>query len=112
MESRAFLHSLGPMQQLFEIVTTDNKGKPCEPSLTLIEDLEGMGMEIVPGSCNRLGIITDAGEAYVLGQRSREVDPLDVGDARLLGLGSDFDVVVIDHKVLTKGDSAWTIKSS
>ncbi|KAI9633710.1 uncharacterized protein MKK02DRAFT_38368 [Dioszegia hungarica] len=98
MESRAFLHSAGPMHQLFEIIS-DDRGKPCPPRLELIEDLEGMEFHIVPGARNRLGIVTTAGEAYVLDKRSVEVELVEApGDVRLLGLGSDFEVVVTEQE--------------
>lgn len=99
MESRAFIHSAGPMHQLFEI----------EKELNPIGDLEGHELKIVTGSSNRLGIVTDAGSAYVLEKRSREVEMIDAGgDVRLLGLGSDFDVVVVEDKLLVKGNSEST----
>lgn len=109
MESRAFLHSAGPMHQLFEIIS-DDRGKPCPPRLDLIEDLEGMEFQVVAGSCNRLGIVTDAGQAFVLEHRSQEVDLIDApGDVTMMGLGSDFDVVVVDNVVMVRGNSECAI---
>lgn len=113
MESRAFLHSAGPMHQLFEIIS-DDRGKPCPPRLELIEDLEGMDFHIGPGARNRLGIVTTAGEAYVLDKRSVEVELVEApGDVRLLGLGSDFEVVVTEQEeVFVRGSSElWCRKT-
>jgi hypothetical protein len=84
------------MHQLFEIV-----GHSLEP----IEDLEGMEFEVVAGPCNRLGIVTTAGSAYILQKRSQEVDLLEIDNVTLLGLGSNFEVVVVDGVVMVRGDS-------
>lgn len=112
MESRSFLHSLGPMHQLFEIVN-ERRGKACEPELVLIEDLEGTAFACVPGSCNRLGILTEMGSAYVLEKRSQEIEPLEIpGEVRLLGLGSNFEIAIVDGEVLLRGSGEYDRCSS
>lgn len=96
MESRAFVHSAGPMHQLFEIM---------DHALQPIEDLEGLEFRIVAGAVNRLGIVTTAGSAYILQKRSQEVDLLEIDNVTHLGLGSNFEVVVVDDVVMVRGDS-------
>ena len=77
-----------------------------EDCLRLIEATEGSDFEVIPGRRNRLGIVTDAGDAYVLDAREKEPTPLELDDnVRLLGLGSDFEVVVTDTRVLSRGSS-------
>jgi hypothetical protein len=77
-----------------------------ENRLRLIEETEGFAFEVIPGRRNRLGIITNAGDAYVLDTRDKGLTPLEIDDdVRLLGLGSDFEVVVTQSKVLSRGCS-------
>jgi hypothetical protein len=79
------------MPLLFEIHTLEGH-KPCPPRLEVVSGLEGVGIKsIVPGSSNRLGVVSDAGEAWILGRRGEpELQEID-GDIEFLGLGSAFD---------------------
>lgn len=74
--------------------------------LRVIEAAEGINFTIVPGRRNRLGIISEAGDAHVFDTRELEPTSLEFDeDVRLLGLGSDFEVVVTETKVLSRGSS-------
>ncbi|WVQ77460.1 hypothetical protein IAR50_007146 [Cryptococcus sp. DSM 104548] len=72
--------------------------------IQLVEELEGLGVNsIVPGSSNRFAALTEAGDAYILSPRMH-LELIDVGDdVRLVGVGSDFDVVVTEDKVFVRG---------
>lgn len=100
MDSRCFVRA---QSHLFEV---DKSG------LRLIEDVEGLGIRrVIPGRRNRLGVITDAGEAYVIDTKAKEAEVLELGpededvEIKHLGLGSDFEVVVTADKVMTRGSS-------
>jgi hypothetical protein len=48
-------------------------------------DVEALEFQVVPGSANRLGFVTDAGEAYLMDARSGELERVECGpplDAR------------------------------
>lgn len=112
MESRTFALSSGSMSLLYEIVA-EHRGNVCPPRLALVQGLEGLGIvSVVPGPCNRLGVVTDVGDVYILEKRSLEPELVDIEDVRLLGLGSDFDVVVTDTVLMRReGDveaTGWT----
>ncbi|ODN99203.1 hypothetical protein I350_07362 [Cryptococcus amylolentus CBS 6273] len=74
--------------------------------IQLVEELEGLGVtRIVPGSSNRFAALTEAGDAYILAPKIG-LELLDVGDdVRLVGVGSDFDVVVTKDKIFVRGSS-------
>ena len=92
MESRCVIH-------------LDNHLFELKEKLRLIEPVEGLQFWVVPGRRNRLGIVTTAGDAYILGTRDDEPELLDViGDVRLLGLGSDFEVVVTEAATLLRSE--------
>jgi hypothetical protein len=95
----------GVMPLLFEIHTLEGH-KPCPPRLEVVSGLEGVGIKsIVPGSSNRLGVVSDAGEAWILGRRGEpELQEID-GDIEFLGLGSAFEVVVTDAAAWVRGKS-------
>ncbi|RSH91385.1 hypothetical protein EHS25_009684 [Saitozyma podzolica] len=103
-ESRAFVLARGVMPLLFEIHTLEGH-KPCPPRLEVVSGLEGVGIKsIVPGSSNRLGVVSDAGEAWILGRRGEpELQEID-GDIEFLGLGSAFEVVVTDAAAWVRDD--------
>ncbi|GFZ50948.1 hypothetical protein JCM24511_08706 [Saitozyma sp. JCM 24511] len=102
-ESRAFVLARGVMPLLFEIHTLEGH-KPCPPRLEVVSGLEGVGIaSIVAGSSNRLGVVSDAGEAWILGRRGEpELQEVD-GDIEFLGLGSAFEVVVTDAAAWVRG---------
>jgi hypothetical protein len=94
-------------------VKVDDHLFELKDKLKLVEDLEGLGITVVEGRRNRLGVVTDAGDAYVFDSKSSEPILLEVGredepeDVRLLGLGSEFDVVITGTRVLARGDSEF-----
>jgi len=100
-ESRVFALSSGPLVHLLEI---DSKG-----SVKLVEDLEGLGVEsIVPGSANRIAVVTEAGDAYLIHNRSLEPELLEVEDesaVRFVGVGSKHEIVVTEDNVWVRGES-------
>jgi hypothetical protein len=109
-ETRAFVLCGGAMQILLEIVTVDGH-KPCPPRLEPVQGLEGMGIaSIIPGSSNRLGVVTDAGEAWLLGRRGPPELLRVEGDVQLLGIGSAFEIAVTETSVFVRGNSECTSK--
>ena len=87
-------------------VKVDDHLFELKDKLTLVDDLEGLGISVVEGRRNRLGVVTDAGDAYVFDSKSAEPALLELKeDVRLLGLGSEFDLLVTETKVLARGDS-------
>jgi len=100
-ESRIFGLTSGPLTHVLEI---DEKG-----SVKLVEDLEGLGIKsVVAGSGNRLGVITEAGDAYLINRRSMEPKLLEIEDesaVRFLGVGSRHEVVVTEENVWVRGES-------
>ena len=100
-ESRVFALSNGPLVHLLEI---DSKA-----SVKLVEDLEGLGVEVViPGSANRLGVITEAGDAYLVHNRSVVPELLELEDesaVRFVGVGSKHEIVVTEDNVWVRGES-------
>ena len=103
-ESRVFALSNGPLVHLLEI---DSKA-----SVKLVEDLEGLGVEVViPGSANRLGVITEAGDAYLVHNRSVVPELLDLEDesaVRFVGVGSKHEIVVTEDNVWVRGESEFS----
>lgn len=97
----------GVMPLLFEINTLQGH-KPCPPRLEVVSGLEGVGIDsVVPGSNNRLGVVSDAGEAWILGRRGEpELQEVD-GDVEFLGLGSAFEVIVTDAAAWVRGKSEY-----
>lgn len=74
--------------------------------MTLVEDLEGLGVEtVVPGSANRLGVITEAGDAYMINRRSLEPELVEMEGVRCMGVGSKHEVLVTDEAVWVRGES-------
>jgi hypothetical protein len=100
-ESRVFALSNGPLVHLLEI---DSKS-----SVKLVEDLEGLGVEsVIPGSANRLAVITDAGDAYLVHNRSLMPELLEVEDdsaVRFVGVGSKHEIVITEDNVWVRGES-------
>ena len=97
-ESRVLALSKGALGHVFEL---DYKG-----SVTLVEDLEGLGVEtVVPGSANRLGAITEAGDAYMINRRSLEPELVEMEGVRCIGVGSKHEVVVTEEVVWVRGES-------
>ena len=98
---------------VFEVLTDHRDLKTTEsPTLQLVEDLQGLGiLSVVAGSSNRLAVVTDAGEAFLFskGARRPEMIDLDGGDTtiRMVGLGSEFDVIVTDKQVWIRGESEY-----
>jgi len=106
-ESRVLLHTRGTAQHVLEILTDHRDGQT--PTLQLVEDLEGLSIQsVIPGSSNRLAVITDAGDAYLFSKGSKRPELLDLADAnvRMLGLGSEFEAVVTDS-LWVRGESKW-----
>jgi hypothetical protein len=100
-ESRVFALSNGPLVHLLEI---DSKG-----SVKLVEDLEGLGVEtVIPGSANRIAVITEAGDAYLIYNRSLMPELLELEDeaaVRFVGVGSKHEIVVTEDNVWVRGES-------
>jgi hypothetical protein len=98
-ETRAFALALKPQPRLFEI-------KPS--GIEIIQDTEGIGAtSIVPGAGNRVGVVTEGGDTYIMDSKGIELLELPSEDAtvRLVGLGSGFVVIVTQNGVWAKGDS-------
>ena len=96
-------------------VKVDDHLFELKDKLKLVDDLEGLGVRVFEGRRNRLGVVTDAGDALVFDSKAAEptLIELDVEeDVRLLGLGSEFDVVVTETKVMARGDSKHRIRAS
>jgi len=100
-ESRVFALSSGPLVHLLEI---DSKG-----AVKLVEDLEGLGVEsVIPGSANRIAVITEAGDAYLIHNRSLMPELLELEDesaVRFVGVGSKHEIVVTEDNVWVRGES-------
>lgn len=111
-ESRVLLHVRGTLPHVFEL-REDPKGAV---SVHLIEDLEGLGItSVVAGWANRFAVLTEAGDAYLIprGTMPRgtvEPELLDLSEEddstiRMIGVGSNFEVVVTDEHVWIRGQS-------
>jgi hypothetical protein len=100
-ESRVFVLSIGPLVHLLEL---DSKG-----SVKLVEDLEGLGVEfVIPGSANRIAVITEAGDTYLIHNRSLMPELLELEDdsaVRFVGVGSKHEIVVTEDNVWVRGES-------
>lgn len=63
---------------------------------------------MVAGSANRFGVITEAGDAYLIPKGSLEPELMELEDesaVRMIGVGSKFEVVVTDDNVWVRGES-------
>jgi len=102
-ESRVFALSSGPLVHLLEI---DSRG-----SVKLVEDLEGLGVEtVIPGSTNRIAVVTDAGDAYLIHNRSLMPELLELEDesaVRFVVVGSKHEIVVTEDIVWVRGESKF-----
>jgi hypothetical protein len=100
-DSRVFTLTSGPLVHLLEIKS--------DGSVKLVEDLEGLGIEsVIAGSANRLAVITEAGDAYLINNRSIEPELLELEDdsaVRFVGVGSKHEVVVTGENVWVRGES-------
>lgn len=108
-ESRVLALSKGPLVHLFEL-KEDQHG---QVSVHLIEDLEGLGVrEVVGGSANRFGVMTEAGDAYLIPKGTIEPELIELEDeapVRLIGVGSKFEVVVTEDSVWVRGESEFSL---
>lgn len=102
-DTRVFGLTTGPLMHVLEI---DSKG-----SVNLVEDLEGLGIESVnPGTANRLAVITEAGDAYLIHNRTLVPELLELEDesaVRFVGVGSKHEVVVTEENVWVRGESEY-----
>jgi hypothetical protein len=100
-ESRVLALSSGPLVHLLEI---DSRS-----SVKLVEDLEGLGVEsVIPGSANRIAVITEAGDAYLIHNRTLLPELLEIEDdsaVRFVGVGSKHEIVVTEDNVWVRGES-------
>jgi hypothetical protein len=100
-ESRVFASTNGPLVHLLEI---DSSG-----SVKLVEDLEGLGVEtVIPGSANRLSVITEAGDAYLIHNRSLIPELLEIEDdsaVSFVGVGSKHEIVVTEDNFWVRSES-------
>lgn len=109
-ESRSFVHVRGAASHLAELVWNP-KVPNAIPSLRVMEELEGLEVGvIVTGAANRLGIITAAGEAYLVDTRGQQAEQVgfDLEEDEVvkhLGLGSNFELVVTNTRVVVRGSS-------
>ena len=112
-ESRVFIHTRGNAAHVLEVLTDHRAiGLSQTPTLQIVDDLEGLGnLTIVPGSSNRLAVVTEAGDAYLFSKGSKRPELLVLKDEdaqvtiRMIGLGSEFEAVVTDDNVWVRGDS-------
>lgn len=77
-----------------------------QTKLDVVEELVGVGVKKVVSGFGRLGVVTPGGDAYIFSRG--KLEPLDVdieGEVEDLGLGSGFEVVVIDGRAYGRGDS-------
>jgi hypothetical protein len=104
-ESRVLALSRGALVHLFEL-KEDQHG---QVSVHLIEDLEGLGIqEVIAGSANRFGVVTEAGDAYLIPKGTIEPELVELEDetpVRLIGVGSKFEVVITEANVWARGES-------
>jgi hypothetical protein len=100
-ESRVLALSNGPLSHVLEF---DYKG-----SVKLVEDLEGLGVEtVIAGSANRLAVVTEAGDAYLINRRTLEPELVEIEDesaVRYFGVGSKHEIVVTEENVWVRGES-------
>lgn len=115
-ESRVFVHIQGNAEHVLEVLTDHRAGGVSQtPTLQLIEDLEGLGIQtIVPGSSNRLAVITSAGDAYLFSRGAKRPELLKLEDdseaiVRIVALGSEFEVLVTDDAVWVRGESEFPV---
>jgi hypothetical protein len=95
-ETRFFAHTSGNVHHVFEI----------QDSIALVDEFEGLQIaSITEGYCNRLGAMTSAGEAFIIGKR--DVEQLELEDVRLLGIGSNFEIAVCHDDLWVRGFSAF-----
>ncbi len=117
-ESRIFVHTRGTASHVFEVLTDHRVvALSQKPTLQLIEDLEGLGISsIIPGSNNRLAVVTDAGDAYLFSKGAKRPELLAIQErseatVRMIGLGSEFEVLVTEDEVWVRGESELIIWS-
>lgn len=112
-DTRVLLHLSGESGHLFELVW-DGKEPEAEPHLKLFEAFEGVAIkEVIASPANRFGVVTEAGEAFLLGYRDTEPGPIDLEleeDEEVVhfGLGSSHEIVVTDRRILARGSSELT----
>nr|XP_018261041.1 uncharacterized protein I303_06758 [Kwoniella dejecticola CBS 10117]OBR83199.1 hypothetical protein I303_06758 [Kwoniella dejecticola CBS 10117] len=111
-ESRAFILVNGPAPLLYEIKDVRSlppkSTKSTDPViLQYVTGFEVAGkLALVPGCGNRLGVVTELGEAYILPPtRERELILFDDEDVRLMGLGVDSEIVVTDRNIYVRGST-------
>ena len=103
---------------MFEVLTDHRAANVSQkPILHLIEDLEGLSVRsVVPGSSNRLAVITEAGDAYLFSKGSKRPELLaleeDQGETtvRMLGVGSEFEALVSEKHLWVRGESESMVK--
>lgn len=117
-ESRVILQSRGAVSHVFEVLTDHRAVNVSQkPILHLIEDLEGLSVRsVVPGSSNRLAVITEAGDAYLFSKGSKRPELLALGEdqgettVRMLGVGSEFEALVSEKHLWVRGESESMVK--
>lgn len=66
-----------------------------------MEELEGVGIiNVITGALNRIGVITDSGDAYLYDKGWELLEGV-----IMLGVGSDFEIAVTEERVLVRGKS-------
>lgn len=105
-ESRTMALTGGNTPHVLEVTAADP---------VLIEDFEGLNVQkVIPGYNNRFGFITEGGELYIMGRRTRSLELVEVDEedpvVRFAGIGADFEVVVTELNVWIRGSSKSNLK--
>ncbi|KAK4688142.1 hypothetical protein P7C73_g1971, partial [Tremellales sp. Uapishka_1] len=109
-ESRFLIHTLGAAHHLLEL---SFPAPACEPRWRMIDDFEGVQItKIVTGAGDRFALLTEVGDGWILGPSSRggapelvEIKGKEDGEVRDIGLGSGWEIVVLDGDVWVRGKS-------
>ena len=108
-ESRVFVLIDGKVNHLYEVDYGEPGDVPGPPTFRSKDYLAGLRVSLVPGSRNRCGVITDAGDLCIMDTRSKDPElvelPEGVENVRLAGIGSKFDVIVTEDMMFVRGSS-------
>lgn len=90
------------------VTTAEEPGGGYDPTLVQIDFLDGLSVRSVCLGGGRAGAVTDAGDAFIWGKGFESFERIeldirqgDAGDVKFFGLGSDFEVVVLEN------DEVW-----
>ena len=115
-ETRVFVLAHSSSPYLFELEAEGTSQPP--QGFRVVEGLDGLGIKCVkPGTRDRLMVVTDGDEAFLIDARTKEprLVPLSLCEDEtisMVGLGSDFEIIVTDKRFLIRGTSESIFSSA